>query len=34
MDTKEKGRTSTYFKVDNYSITKNNVKEYVKDGTK
>lgn len=31
MDIKEKGRTSTYFKVDNYSITSNNIKEYVKD---
>lgn len=32
MDIKENGRTSTYFKVDNYSITSNNIKEYVKDG--
>jgi ribose transport system substrate-binding protein len=34
MDTKEKGRTSTYFKVDNYSITKNNINDYIKDGKK
>lgn len=32
MDTKQKGRTSTYFKVDNYTITKSNINDYVKDG--
>jgi ribose transport system substrate-binding protein len=34
VDTKKIGRTSTYFKVDNYSITKNNINDFIKDGKK